>query len=51
MISAADVFRGRKFPGGAPREEPSFHILVRDVVPGVYLPTGLAHFLCLSVLH
>jgi malate synthase len=44
VVLAADAFRRRKFAVGAPREEPSLHILVLDVVTRFYLTVGLADF-------
>jgi hypothetical protein len=51
MIFAADANWRRKLVGSAPGKKPSFHTLMGDVMPGVYLPTRLADFLLLAIFH
>jgi hypothetical protein len=51
MILAADAGGRRKLTGSAPRNKPSFHVLVGDAMPGLDLPTRLADFLLLANFH
>jgi len=41
MILAANAFRRRQFMIRTPGQQPSFHILVPNVVTGLHLPVGL----------
>ena len=40
----ADTFRRRQLTIRAPGKQPGFHVLVPDVVTGLHLAVGLAHF-------
>jgi len=51
MILAADATARRKLMGSIPREKPIFHVLMGDVMPGLYLPTSLADFLLLAIFY
>jgi hypothetical protein len=41
VVFAANAFRRREFAVRAPGEQPSFHIVVLDVVPGFYLAISM----------
>jgi hypothetical protein len=42
VVFAANAFRRLEFVVCAPGEQPSFHIVVLDVVPGFYLAISMA---------